>query len=195
MLYVSKERQAGYLIDRKFLVRQLKHPVYAELWGAQGDTLLDGELVIREQHAAHHHSGPSAGPGQPLANFMVFDALVVNGARTLEQKLSHRLEQIGRNVVVPYRNKYPPVAATAASAPAAQQPPTTFAAMIAAEAGGVPSNTVAAPPAAPAPVAQPPMSVGAKAFVRKHHLKVRFTVFINCHQFRATCAFAFVLAS
>jgi hypothetical protein len=178
MLYVSKERQAGYLIDRKFLVRQLKHPVYAELWGAQGDTLLDGELVLREHHAAHPHSGPSAAPGQqPLANFMVFDALVVNGARTLEQKLSLRLEQIGRNVVVPYRNKYPPAAATATTAPAQQQPPTTFAAMMAAEAGGAPSTTVAAPPAPPAPVAQPPMSVGAKAFVRKHHLKVRHTVF------------------
>lgn len=159
MLYISKERQAAYLLDRKFLVRQLRHPVYAELWGAQGDTLLDGELVLRDPH------GPPAAPGQSLANFMVFDALVVNGQRTLEHKLSTRLEQIGRNVVIPYRAKYPPATNSSAAPP----PPTTFAAMLAAEGGA------GGAPAAAAPVAQPPMSVGAKAFVRKHHLKVSAT--------------------
>jgi len=156
MLYVSHEPRGAYLLDRKFLVRQIRHPVYAELWGAQGDTLLDGELVMSAQPVA---------AGQPLANFMAFDALMVNGTRTLDKKLSQRLEQIGRHIVLPYRAKFPPQPV----ANAAPAQPTTFAEMMAAEAAA--GGAAAASPAAAAAVSLPPVSVGAKAFVRKHHLK------------------------
>ena len=154
MLYVSKERGSTFLIDRKFLIKQVRHPVYVELWGQGGDTLLDGELVLPEC---------AAPPGQPQATFMVFDVLVLNGQRTLERKLSERLAQIGSGIVAVYRRRFPPAPPAGAGGTGA-----TFASMQAA--------AIAAPPASPSgsgvdTASSHPVAVRAKAFHRKHHLK------------------------
>jgi len=153
MLYVSKERASTFLIDRKFLIKQLRHPVYVEMWGQGGDTLLDGELVLPEC---------AAPPGQPQATFMVFDVLVLNGQRTLERKLSERLAQIGSGIVAVYRRRFPPAPPAGAGVAGA-----TFASMQAA--------AIAAPPASPSgsvgETPSHPVAVRAKAFHRKHHLK------------------------
>jgi len=160
MLYVSRERQAAYLLDRKFVVRQIRHSVYSELWGAQGDTLLDGELVMSAQPVATN---------QPLAHFMAFDALMINGTRTLNWKLSQRIEQLKLHVEKPFEAKFPPQ-------PSAPAQPTTFAEMIAAEAA-VAGTTATTPAAAAATVTvpYPPISVGAKSFEKKQDLQRIFT--------------------
>jgi len=98
MLYVSKARASAYLIDRKFCVKQVRHTIYAELWGVDGDSLMDGELVVSKDHCGN--------------TFMVFDVLVINGTRTLERKLSERLAHIGQDIVAPYRKRFPPATNT-----------------------------------------------------------------------------------
>lgn len=98
MIYVSKERQSTYMIDRKFLIKQIKHPMYVELFGQQGDSLMDGEVMIHEEGLTT--SGPQA-------TFMIFDLLLLNGKRFIESKLSERLAMIGQGVIQPYRQRFP----------------------------------------------------------------------------------------
>lgn len=107
MLYVSHSRKATYLLDRKFLVKQLKHPMYAELWGSHGHSLIDGELVT-------HEGVNSVGP---QATFMIFDLILLNGDRIMEKRLSERLSSIGTGIVVPYRQRFPQYAAYPPFAP------------------------------------------------------------------------------
>lgn len=153
MLYVSKERGSTYLIDRKFFIKQLYHPMYVEMWAQGGDTLLDGELVLPEC---------AAPPGQPQATFIVFDMLVLNGQRTLERKLSERLAQIGSGIVAVYRRRFPPAPPTGAGGAS-----TTFAPMQAAAAAPFPAS----PSGSGGDMVSHPVAIRAKAFHRKHHLK------------------------
>lgn len=130
MIFINRERQAAFIIDRKFAIRQVKHPAYAEMWATQGDSLFDGELVLFDP--AHGVAPPA---GQPLATFMAFDVLILNGVRMMERKLSERLMAIGNGIVGPYRKRFPPVTVSSAPAPPppAEPTPLTFAQMMAQE--------------------------------------------------------------
>jgi mRNA guanylyltransferase len=94
MLYISKDRQATFVIDRKFHVQQLKSPVYAEMWSTAGDTLIDGELVLSSD-------------ATPTTYFIAFDLILLQGERVLEKKLSERLGKIGMGIIKPYRERFP----------------------------------------------------------------------------------------
>ena len=186
MIFISRERQATFIIDRKFAIRQVKHPAYAEMWATQGDSLFDGELVLFDP--AHSH-GVTPAPGQPLATFMAFDVLILNGVRMMERKLSERLMAIGNGIVGPYRKRFPPTAA-AAQAPQPPPPPEptplTFAQMMAQEeetgkrmpsptplvasASASSSSSSSATAATPAPH---PLAFQGKAFWPKRHLEER----------------------
>jgi hypothetical protein len=134
MLYISVKTKCAYLIDRKFVIRQLRNqPVYAELYAQRGDTLLDGELILTKGFVA---------AGQAAATFMTFDALWVDGQCYMEQKLSHRLGTIGSCIIKPYRTRFPPM------------PPAATAT----------ATTMLLTPL-------PALTIGAKAFHRKHHIK------------------------
>jgi len=74
--------------------------VMARAVSGGGPTLLDGELVARP--ALPGQAEPGCADETPV--FLVFDAVVIGGARVAELPLSRRLEAVGRGVRVPLRN-------------------------------------------------------------------------------------------
>jgi len=113
MLFITQSPPAAYLIDRKFTFQVLTHPIYTELWGKKGDTLVDGEVIQHEEHTRTAMDAATRGEFKsghcpvPVATFMAFDLLVLHGERILDKRLSERLKGIGMGIVRPYRDRFP----------------------------------------------------------------------------------------
>jgi hypothetical protein len=81
--------QGSYLVNRDFSFSFVPSDHFPTLFAGRGSTLLDGELV-RNQTTR-------------LVQFMVFDALQVNGVEVASRTLLKRLEAVRDGIIKPYR--------------------------------------------------------------------------------------------
>ena len=91
MLLTLPAPKVAFFLDRKFTVFRIPEgDMMAALWSFAQPTLLDGELVVRED-------GSHA--------YMVFDVVSFDGDMVGRQRLDQRLECIGKKVRVPFRDE------------------------------------------------------------------------------------------
>ncbi len=117
MFFVCSEKGGGavgapfgvYFVDRKFLFRRIRPEyelLFLEAYGKSGDTLCDGELI----QSLNPPSDATGGLPTPVTsgiryNYLIYDAVCVNGKSYKDEKLSKRLQAVVSEVASPFQKQ------------------------------------------------------------------------------------------